>query len=60
MKKYLIASMISAAAACSLYAQTAPMEEKMEKAAAAIKIEKIVTATGVENREPVNEAASFD
>ena len=59
MKKYLIASMIAAAAACPLYAQTAPMEEKMEKVAA-IKVEKIVTATGVENREPVGEAVSFD
>ena len=57
MKKYLIASLVTVAAACAVYAQTAPAEQKT---APAIKVEKIVTAAGVENREPVNEAASFD
>ncbi len=64
MKKYIIASIITATAACALYAQTAPAVQKTapaeQKAAAAVKVEKIVTAASVENREPVNETAAFD
>ncbi len=57
MKKYLLVSAIVAAAACAVYAQTAPAEQKK---APAIKVEKIVTAASVEKREPVGEAAAFD
>ncbi len=57
MKKYILASAIVASAACVLCAQTAPAEQK---AAPAIKVEKMVTAASVENREPVNEASAFD
>ncbi len=57
MKKYIIAAAITAAGVCALYAQTAPAAEK---AAPAVKVEKIVTAASVVNREPVNEASAFD
>ena len=57
MKKYLIASLMTVAAACAVCAQTAPAEQP---AAPAIKVEKLVTAAGVENREPVDESAAFD
>ena len=64
MKKYLLVSAIIAAAACAVYAQTpaaAPAAApEAAKAAPAIKVEKITVATGVENREPVGEAAAFD
>ncbi|MDO8805100.1 MAG: DUF2914 domain-containing protein [Elusimicrobiota bacterium] len=57
MKKNLLISAILAATACAAYAQTAPEEQK---AAPAIKVEKIVTAASVENREPVGETSTFD
>lgn len=71
MKKYLLMSAIITAAACAVYAQspatapaTAPAKApaatpEAVKAAPAIKVEKIVVAAGVENREPVGEAATF-
>lgn len=67
MKKYLIVSAIIAAAACAVYAQapaaapaaTPAATPEAVKAAPAIKVEKIVVAAGVENREPVGEAATF-
>lgn len=60
MKKYLIVSAIIAAAACAVYAQTPAAAPEAAKAAPAVKVEKIVVAAGVENREPVGEAATFD
>jgi len=64
MKKYLIAAVITAAGAGALFAQAAPAQQKTapatEKSAPAIKVDKIVTAASVENREPVNETAAFD
>jgi len=56
MKKYILASFVMAAA-CALYAQGEPVEKT--SAMPAIKVEKIVTASGVEKREPVDEAAAF-
>jgi len=58
-----------AAAVCAANAQTTPAEQpaemKTEKSleqqpAPEIKVEKIVTATSVEKREPVGETSSFD
>ena len=60
MKKYLIVAAIIAAAACAVYAQAPAAAPEAAKAAPAIKVEKIVVAAGVENREPVGEAATFD
>jgi len=59
MKKALFAATF---AAVSGYAYTqAPAQEPMKTPEAAeIKVEKIVTALSVENREPVNETAVFD
>ncbi len=57
MKKHLLISFILAASVSAAYAQTAPAETKP---APAIKVERIVTATGVEKREPVGETSSFD
>lgn len=56
MKKYLALAVILAAAG-AVRAQTAPAEQK---AAPAIKVEKIATASSVEKREPVGEKAAFD
>ena len=58
MKKYILVASIIAAAACAVYAQT-PVAPEAMKAAPAVKVEKIVIASGVENREPVGEAAAF-
>lgn len=60
MKKYLLVSAIIAAAACAVYAQTPAAAPEAAKAAPAIKVEKVVVAAGVENREPVGESAAFD
>ncbi|KAF0124054.1 MAG: hypothetical protein FD189_2553 [Elusimicrobia bacterium] len=57
MKKYIIAAAMVAAAACALYAQAGTDGEK--PAAPAVKVEKIVTAAGVEEKEPVGEAKAF-
>ncbi|HOI42089.1 MAG TPA: DUF2914 domain-containing protein [Elusimicrobiales bacterium] len=57
MKKYLITSAMLAAAAVALYAQTETAGEMPEPAA--IKVERILTAAGVEKREPVGETAAF-
>lgn len=56
MKKYIAAFAVVTAAACALYAQTPAAEKPAEPA---VKVEKIVTAAGVENREPVGEASAF-
>lgn len=56
MKKYIAAMAVVAGVSCALYAQ-APAQEK--PAAPAVKVEKIVTAAGVENREPVGESSAF-
>lgn len=57
MNKYILASTIMAVAACALYAQG----ETAGKTAAvpAVKVEKVVTAAGVEKKEPVGEAMAF-
>lgn len=60
MKKYLFVTAIIAAAACAVYAQTPAAAPEAAKTVQAIKVEKIVVAAGVENREPVGEAATFD
>ncbi|MDT8286440.1 MAG: DUF2914 domain-containing protein [Elusimicrobiales bacterium] len=57
MKKYIIASAMVAAAVCALHAQDRPEGEMAAKPA--VKVEKIVTAAGVEDREPVGEAKTF-
>lgn len=57
MKKYVIASAIVAAGACALYAMDKSDSEMMEKPA--VKVEKIVTAAGVQDKEPVGEAKTF-
>lgn len=56
MKKYILMSAMVAAAACTLYAQG---EEAEKMATPAVKVEKMVTAAGVEKREPVGEAVTF-
>lgn len=56
MKKFVLASAVALAAACAVYAQ-APATE--QPTAPAIKVEKILAATGVENRVPVGEAVTF-
>jgi len=58
MKRYIAASALIAAFSCAVYAQTAL--PAAQKAAPEIKIEKIVTAASIENREPVNGTAAFD
>ena len=50
MKKYSAVTAILAAAACAAYAQSGTAEQK---AAPAIKAEKIIIAAAVEKREPV-------
>jgi len=60
MKKYLLVSAIIAATACAVYAQTPAAAPEAAKAAPTVKVEKLVIAASVENREPVGEAASFD
>jgi hypothetical protein len=57
MRKQLLISAVLAATVCAAYAQTAPEEQK---AAPAIKVERLVTAASVEKREPVGETSSFD
>ncbi len=59
IKKYLLVSAIIAAAACAVYAQTPAAAPEAVKAAPAIQVDKIVVAAGVENKEPVGEAATF-
>ena len=58
MKKLLIAAILAAASGY-IYAQAQTAETKAAPAAG-IKVEKIVTASGVENREPINETSAFD
>jgi hypothetical protein len=60
MKKYILVSAILAAAVCAVCAQTPAAAPEAMKAAPAIKVEKIAAAAGVENREPVGEAVTFD
>lgn len=59
MKKYFAAFAVLAAASCALYAQAPAAEKPAAPAAPAVKVEKIVTAAGVENREPVGESSAF-
>lgn len=59
MKKALLTMMFAAVSGYA-YAQTPAQEPDKTPAAAEIKVEKIVTASSVENREPVNEASAFD
>ena len=59
MKKALFAVTFAAVSGYA-YAQTPVQEPLKTPAAAEIKVEKIVTASAVENREPVNETAIFD
>lgn len=56
MKRYILMTALVAAAACTLYAQG---EQAEKPTAPAVKVEKMVTAAGVENREPVGEAMAF-
>jgi hypothetical protein len=61
MSKILFAAVLAAAATGQIYAQTpAPEQNAAGSPAALIKVEKIVTAASVENREPVNETSAFD
>ena len=68
MKKALLAAALAAVSVCA-YAQTPAPEpakapaatgETKQSPAARIKVEKMVTAAAVENKEPVNETSVFD
>lgn len=59
MKKTLLAVMLAAGSGYA-YAQAPAQEQAKAPEAAGIKVEKIVTAASVENREPVNETSAFD
>ncbi|MBI4803109.1 MAG: DUF2914 domain-containing protein [Elusimicrobia bacterium] len=60
MKKLFIATLLAAVSGY-LYAQTPAAETKAAPAPlSGIKVEKIVTAYGVEKKEPVNETSAFD
>jgi len=59
MKKTLFAITLAAVFGY-VHAQTPDQGSAPAPAAAAIKVEKIVTAPAVENREPVSEASAFD
>lgn len=59
MKKVMFAVTLAAVSGYA-YAQTPAQEPARTPAAAEIKVEKIVTAAAVENREAVNETSAFD
>ena len=68
MKKLLIAAILAAAwgyvyaqaPAAGTQAAPAPTTEAKAAPAAGIKVEKIVTASSIENKEPVNGTSAFD
>ncbi len=59
MKKVLFAVTLAAVSGYA-HAQAPAQEPAQTPAAAEIKVEKILTAAAVENREPVNETSAFD
>ena len=60
MKKIIAAAALFLLPVFSVLAQEATKPQAGEAAAPEIKVEKIVTASSVENREPVGETAAFD